>query len=35
VSQNKPFLFLNWLSQLFCYSNRKLINTTCEGGNQW
>jgi hypothetical protein len=24
VGQNKPFLFISWLSLVFCYSNRKL-----------
>jgi hypothetical protein len=28
VSQNKPFLFISWLPQVFCYSNRKLINAS-------
>lgn len=27
VNPNKPFLFSNWLSHVFCYSDGKLINT--------
>lgn len=27
VSQNKPSLFKNWSSQIFCHHNRKLTNT--------
>lgn len=26
VGQKKPFIFLTWLSQVFCYSDRKLAN---------
>jgi hypothetical protein len=26
-SQNKPFLLLSWLSQVFCHSDRKLMTT--------
>jgi hypothetical protein len=27
IGQNKPFVFIRWLFQIFCYSGTKLTNT--------